>query len=261
MYPASAPSFVSAKLATLSDQRAADAVRNDQITQEVASLRDRWSGKAVRNEHVNYRDEIEARLIEQKLIVARQASLGNIITACRDWLASLPPNASLEMVAPEIPTGQTLPAIRAQIKTLEASVAALRKIPTPASDIEQKVKSYIANLTQPVIRGVGAGEELSMTWPGAPTQFSAIPPSDWFVMCAFLEPDKFAARLLDTINKQAPPSDRDVNIKQLERDIEQLERVEEVLVVSTRATRISGRSVQAVLGCRVSSTSRSARAA
>ena len=145
-------------------------------------------------------------------------------------------------------------------RCLEDSVAALRRVPVPSPDIAQRVKDYVTGLTQPTIRDVGAGEQLTVEWPGAPRQFAAAPHVDLFTMVAFLEPEKFAARLLAAINKAAPPADRDQQIKNLESEIEKLQRMEELLVVSTGAARISGRRPEVVLGCKISS-SRGARAA
>ena len=75
--------------------------------------------------------------------------------------------------------------------------------------------AYVQSLTQPVIRGVAAGEQLSVEWPRARDQFAAAPHVDLFVLAAFLEPQKFAERLLATIHKSAPPVDRDDQIASL----------------------------------------------
>jgi hypothetical protein len=89
-------------------------------------------------------------------------------------------------------------------------------------------------LTQPQITGVGANQELAVTWP---------------------------ERLLASIHKAAPPADRDQQIKQLEQEIEKLERMEESLIIATGASRVSARRPEIVLGCRIVTTTRGARAA
>ena len=116
-------------------------------------------------------------------------------------------------------------------------------------------------MTQPQITGVGANQELAVTWPGPRERFGAIPPNNWFVLAAFLEPAKFAERLLASIHKAAPPADRDQQIKQLEQEIEKLERMEESLIIATGASRVSARRPEIVLGCRIVTTTRGARAA
>ena len=257
-----APGFISAKMAAFSDARATAAVRAEQLSGEISNLRARWSGKVYRasDDRTDFRREIDQRLEEQKTFTARLSTLGRIIDEARSWVAQLPANATLEQVTPEIETGITLPAVRARIERLEASVKALKQIPLPAVDIKDRVHAYIQALTQPVICGVAAGEQLTVEWPRARDQFAAAPHVDLFVLAAFLEPVKFAERLLASIHKAAPPADRDAQIKQLEQDIEQLQRVEEVLVTASGAARIAGRPPAVVLGCKISS-SRSARAA
>ena len=259
----SAPAFISAKLAAFSDARATAAVRADQLTGEITNLRDRWSGKVYRpsDDRTDFRRELDQRLEEEKLVTARLSSLGRIITDCREWLASLPASATLEQVVPAVETGITLPSIRARINQFEGSVAALKKVPLPSVDIKDRVHAYVQSLTQPVIRGVAAGEQLTVEWPGPRDKFAAAPHVDLFVLAAFLEPNKFAERLLATIHKAAPPSDRDDQIAELEQEIEQLQRAEEALVVSTGASRVSGRPPQVVLGCKIVTATRGARAA
>lgn len=248
-----APAFISAKLAALSDARATAAVRADQLARELASLRDRWDGRVQRSSdvHTDFPKLIDAALAEQTAVSSRLTILGHIIDNARRWLAQLPANATLEQVTPEIDTGLTIPAARERIKRLEASVAALKQVPLPSVDIKQRVESYVASLTQPVIKGVAAGQQLSVTWPGPPSQFAAIPHVDLFTMVAFLEPEKFAERLLASIHKNAPPADRDEQIKDLEQEIERLQRIEEVLVTSTGADRVDGRPPEVVLQCRI----------
>lgn len=252
------PGFVSAKLAALSDARTSEAVRADQLTGEIANLRDRFNGRIQRNSdaRTDFPALIDAALAEQQAVSARLSTLSRICDECRKWLAQLPATSSLEQVTPEIETGITLPAIRARIKRLEEAAIALKRIPLPAADIRQRVEAYVQSLTQPVIRGVAAGERLTVEWPGYPRTLGAPPPPhvDLFTLVAFLQPEQFAQRLLATISKAAPPVDRDQQIKNLEQEIEQLQRAEETLVVSIGAERVSGRPPEVVLGCKVIAT-------
>ena len=91
--------------------------------------------------------------------------------------------------------------------------------------------------------------------------FPALPPADWFTIAAFLQPEQFAQRLLAVIHKNAPPSDRDDQIKDLETEIEKLQYIEETLVVSTGASRIAGRPPAVVLGCKIVTTTSRSKAA
>lgn len=258
-----APSFVTAKLAALSDARATAAVRADQLARELASLRDRWDGRVQRTSdaHTDFPKLIDAANAEQSAVSSRLSTLTRIVDNARAWLASLPSNTVLEQITPEVETGQTLQTIRERIKRLEESVAALKKVPLPSVDIRARVEDYIQSLTQPVIRGVAAGQQLTVEWPRPRDQFAAAPHVDLFTLAAFLQPEAFAARLLAAINKAAPPADRDQQIKDLEQEIEKLQRAEEVLVTSTGADRVDGRPPEVVLGCRIVTATRGKAAA
>jgi len=48
---------------------------------------------------------------------------------------------------------------------LQNQVAALKRVPVPASDIKQKVRSYVERLPMPIIGGIGADEALTVQWP------------------------------------------------------------------------------------------------
>jgi hypothetical protein len=58
--------------------------------------------------------------------------------------------------------GLSLLVVRSRIKKLQESVAVLKRVPIPAPDIRQKVQSYVAGLTRPIIGGVDAGEVLTV---------------------------------------------------------------------------------------------------
>lgn len=257
------PGFVSAKLAALSDARAAAATRSEELAREIANLRDRFNGKIqhASDARTDFPREIDARLAEQQSVTHNLAILSRIVGECRAWLASLPSSAALEQVTTAIETGLTLQATRARIDHLEKALTALKRIPLPSVDIKTRVEAYVQSLTKPLIRGVAAGETLTVEWPGPPRQFAAPPPADLFVLAAFLQPEQFATRLLATIQRAAPPADRSEQIKDLEQQIENAQRAEETLIVSTGAARESGRPPQVILCCKVATSSRGARAA
>jgi hypothetical protein len=44
-------------------------------------------------------------------------------------------------------------------------VEALKRVPVPASDTKQKVRTYVERLPMPCIGGIAAGEALTVQWP------------------------------------------------------------------------------------------------
>ena len=59
----------------------------------------------------------------------------------------------LEQIIPDVEAGLSLSEVRARIKKLQSQVDALKRVPVPASDIEQKVRNYVERLPMPIIGG------------------------------------------------------------------------------------------------------------
>jgi hypothetical protein len=114
-------------------------------------------------------------------------------------------------------------------------------VPVPASDIEQKVRTYVERLPLPIIGGIGAGEALTVQWP-----------TGLHALMAFLQPDLLLDRLMDAINQIAntpcPLAEREQQIAELDREIDRLQRIEEAIVVATGAPRQPGSPAWVVLG-------------
>jgi hypothetical protein len=222
-----APAFVAAKMAMLSDDCAAAATRADELTGQISHLRDRLNGRVVREgDHpATLRIEFERLLGEQKALQARRPIDTGIIESCKAWLASLPPATAFEQVTPVVEDGLSLTAVRTRIKKMQDSVAVLKRVPIPASDIREKVQAYVQGLTRPIIGGIGAGEALTVQWP---TGLQAL--------MAFLQPDVLVDRLMVAINQIAntpcPLAEREQQIAELEREIDRLQRTEEAIVVA-----------------------------
>jgi hypothetical protein len=98
----------------------------------------------------------------------------------------------LEQIIPDVEAGLSLSEVRARIKKLQSQVDALKRVPVPASDIEQKVRNYVERLPMPIIGGIVAGEALTVQWP---TGLQAL--------LAFVEPDVLAERLMGEIDRIA----------------------------------------------------------
>jgi hypothetical protein len=241
-----APAFAAVKLAMLSDACATATIRADELTAKISDLRDRWSGRTSRQgDHPEkLRIEIEQRLEEQKALQRQRPIEADILSRCRAWLASLPPRAALEQIIPDVEDGLSLSDVRAHIKKLQNQVEALKRVPVPASDIEQKVRTYVERLPMPTIGGIGAGESFTVQWQ---TGLDAL--------MAFLQPDVLVERLMTEIDRIAntpwPLAQREQLIADLEREIDRLQRTEEAIVVATGAPREAGCPPWVVLGVKV----------
>jgi hypothetical protein len=118
----------------------------------------------------------------------------------------------------------SLSTVRAHLKKLEGEVDTLKRVPVPAPDIREKVQAYVQGVTRPAIRGIGAGEALSVQWP-----------TELHVLMAFLQPQVLVERLRVEIDRIAdtPCSlpEREQRIAELEQEIERLQAAACVLVV------------------------------
>ena len=131
--------------------------------------------------------------------------------------------------------------VRARIKKMQESVTALKRVPIPASDIREKVRTYVQGLTRPTISGIGVNEALTVQWP-----------TGLHALMAFLQPDVLAERLMVEINRIANTpcslAEREQRIARLECEIDRLQRTEEAIVVATGAPREAGCPAWVVLG-------------
>ena len=240
---AQAPHFLVTKLAVLSDAAASATLRNDELNTEIAALRDRYNGRVVRaGDHPEkLRIDIQQRLEEQKALQRQRPIEADILGRCRAWLAALPPDTMLEQIIPDAEAGLSLSDVRARIKKLRNQVEALKRVPVPASDIKQKVRTYVERLPMPSIGGIAAGEALTVQWP-----------TGLHALLAFVEPNVLAERLLAAIdeiaNTPCPLPEREQQIAELECEIDRLQRTEEAIVVATGAPRERGCPPPVVLG-------------
>jgi hypothetical protein len=230
-----APSFVAAKMAMLSDGCAAAVIRADALTGQIAHLRDRLNGRVQRagDDPVKLGIEFDRLLAEQKALQARRPIEADILSRCRAWLAGLPSTTVFEQIIPDVEDGLSLPALRARIRKLKSEAEALRRVPVPPSDIREKVRSYVQDMTRPAIGGIGTGEALSVQWPTGP-----------HALMAFLQPDALVERLMVAINQIAntpcPLAQREQQIAEIEGEIDRLQRTEEAIVVATGAPTRTG---------------------
>jgi hypothetical protein len=194
----------------------------------------------------------------------------SVLSACKAWLDRLPAGTRLEPV-PVTADGHDLAGMRGRIKAATAENAALKRAPAPSSDIEQRVKDYVRGLA-PKVRGVGVGEHLSIIWPGAQSSsgYYSEHSCDPLALLAALFPDRMLRLVMTEVERIAndplPVAQRAPRVAALERELDELHRAEEALVVAAVATgqpvhRSPSAPPAAVLGVKIMEAKKEARAA
>ena len=94
------------------------------------------------------------------------------------------------------------------------------------------MRDYVRGLV-PKVRGVGVGERLSIVWPGAQTSSGYISEHtcDPLALLAALFPDRMLALVMGEVERMAndplPMAERPRRVATLERELDQLHRMEE----------------------------------
>jgi hypothetical protein len=240
------PAFVAVKLAMLSDACATATIRADKLTAQISDVRDRLNGRVRRegDDPAKLVIELDRLLAEQKTLQRHRPIEADILDKCRTWLAALPAETPLKQIIPGGDDGLSLSDVRARIKNLKNQVEVLKGVPTPPSNIREKVQTYVQGLTRPIVGGIGGVDEtLTVKWPMEP-----------HVLLAFLQPDVLVERLMAEIDRIAntpcPVAQREQRIAKLEEEIDRLQRIEEAIVVPTGAPREAGCLPWVVLGVR-----------
>src|SRR5262249_5353842 len=157
--------------------------------------------------------------------------------------------------------GHDLDGVRKRFKAATAEVDALKHAPAPSEDIEARVRDYVRGLA-PKVSGVGVGERFSIVWPGAQTAswYISEHTCDPLALLAALFPDRMLALVMGEVERLAndplPVAQRAPRVAALERELDELHRIEEVLVAEAIAAghpfpRSPSAPPAAVLGVRV----------
>ena len=232
------PQFVLAKLLALDEGVEALSARAGAIDRDIENRRARRYGNVHRaddNPRV-LEAELERLLADQKVLQKRLQAEQSVRSACKAWLDGLPAGTKLEPV-PVAADGNDLAGIRDRIKTANAELDALKRAPAPSSDIEARVRDYVRGLA-PKVQGVGVGERLSIVWPGAQggTQYISEHSCDPLALLAALFPDRMLALVMGEVERMAndplPVAQRAPLVAALERELDELHRVEEALVAA-----------------------------
>jgi len=264
MTPAALPHHVLVKLLALEEAVAALTAGADGIERDIENRRAKRYGNLQRADDNPRLLEAElARLLaDQKLMQQRLQAEQSVLSACKAWLDRLPASTKLEPVAVAT-DGHDLTDVRKRIKRTAGEIASLKRAPAPSSDIEARVKDYLRGLA-PKVSGVGVGEHLSIIFPGAQSSpgygYISEHTCDPLALLAALFPDRMLSLVMTEVERMAndpvPLAERPRRMASLERELDELHRVEEALVVAAIAT---GSSVHrspsappaAVLGIRV----------
>jgi hypothetical protein len=240
--------------------------------QGIADARRRLSGAFKdEREHNDLRATLGELVNDKPMLEKKLHAAESVLSCCKSWLDELPPHTVLEPVATDV-SGHTLEQVHNKLAAAQAELAALRAVPTPSADIEERIRHYVHSMARPQIAGIGKGEKLKVVWPGAgwDTRGPREDRAEVLPMMALLFPDAMTAALMREVERMAndplPQAERKKRIAALEQEIEQLAYVEEALVAAAIAEgedvqRSPSAPPQAVLQVRVVEASKSSRAA
>jgi hypothetical protein len=266
------PQYVLAKLLALEEGVAALKARADTVERGIEDRRARLWGNVRRADDKprSLEAELERLLADQKVVQQRLQAEQSVLSACKAWLDRLPAGTELEPV-PVATDGHELADVRGRIKAANAELEALRRAPAPSEDIEARVRDYVRGLA-PKVRGVGVGKRLSIVWPGAQSSsgsgYISEHTCDPLALVAALFPDRMLSLVMTEVERMAndplPMAQRAPRVAALERELDELHRVEETLVADAIAVgepmhRSPSAPPSAVLG--VSVADRASRAA
>jgi DNA repair exonuclease SbcCD ATPase subunit len=239
MNRASLPHFVRDQLDAL-EQTVAQLNEKVQRTQEgIDSSRSRLEGafKDAAEEgdlRASLMDLIGALpVLQQKLGRAKAALLRS-----RQFVNELPDDAVLERIAVRA-NGLDRRALAAQLKAAEDELQALRAVPMPAPDIEDRIRDYVAAQARPKLMGIGSGQSFDVVWP-----------NDVTALLALLLPTEMTNALLNEAERQSntpmPLAQRQQRIAELGQRIDTLQRQTFALDADT-----TGLPAEVILGVRV----------
>jgi hypothetical protein len=206
----------------------------------IAGVRQRLSGGFQKDqEYHDLRASLDQMVkdlpaIENKLDAARYT-----LTDARAFLDALPDDAVLTPVASVKPNGLDLDTVWRRIEDAEDEVKRLRAVPVPSSDIEDRIREYVAALARPKVSGIATGQRLQGDWP-----------DDVIAVLALLLPEQMVEALMKEIERQSntpmPLPQRKQRIAQLLAGIDILQRQALALGADT-----AGLPPAVVLGVRV----------
>jgi hypothetical protein len=237
------PDHVQAKLDKF-ERTVAHLTQQVSRTQEaIDGARERLTGGFQKDsEYYDMRATLDKLIAHKPMFASKLDSAQYTLKNCRAFLDALPDDAVLTPVASVKPNGVDLDTVWRRIEGAEDEVKRLRAVPVPSSDIEERIREFVAALARPQLSGIGTGQRLQVRWP-----------DDVIAVLALLLPDQMTNALLKEIDRLAnlpmPLPQRKRRIAELQAEIETLQRQALALGAGTSALLPA-----VVLGVRVAET-------
>ena len=209
----SLPQTVLVRLLDL-DQRAANAMAAaDKAEAALTFARDVMGNRREieREEFEKVQASFDSVLATAKATRQRAELERGVLKDVREWVENLNQSTKLCLVQPP-PADLDLSTLQHKLEGLRSELQNLDQVVVPASDLDDKVKSYVAALqakAAPMLRGLGQGQLLDVKWPGA-IDASRLNGNGFnstghpLLMFAALMPDALAAVLMQSISAACP---------------------------------------------------------
>jgi hypothetical protein len=196
----------------------------EHLTLQLAKTQDAIDGARQRltggfqrdSEYRDLRASLAKLVADQPVLESKLHGAQYTLADCKAFLAALPDDVALEAVKSVPQNGYDLATVQRRIDDAEDEVERLRAVPTPSSDIEARVREYVAALARPKVSGLATGQQLQVTWP-----------DDIISVLALLRPDEMVNALMQEIERVAsasmPLPQRKQRIAQLQAEIDALQ--------------------------------------
>jgi hypothetical protein len=232
------------RLMELDQQAASLAEQADAAEQQVEHARAILNGKIedpkvdVRKVQATFETLLKQAQARRHRCNTEQRILSNV----KLWLERQPSDVALEPVKVRL-NGQDLASVRKRLQQIADEVSRIKAAPTPSADIRQRTEAYVAQLArhgEPIVRGVGEGSTLEVWWPlhASANRMNMMDfdkgTGNPLYLAALLQPQALVERILgvidETASKPMPVSERAPRLAELQQEVDELRRLEEVLV-------------------------------
>jgi hypothetical protein len=166
------PQPVLAKLIALEEVVEALSQRVAKTQDGIASARTRLTGSFARqSEYDDVTASLKQLVADKPVLEKKLHAAQSTLSSCKIWLDQLPERTVLEPV--KVKADGDLEEVRARLKATEAELAALRAVPTPSANIEQRVKGDAmepygdpVKLTPTPLNNRRPARDMGATWQG-----------------------------------------------------------------------------------------------
>jgi hypothetical protein len=192
----------------------------DDTERAIANARVRLTGGFQEQEEPNdLRKALDEMVADLPVMERRCVRTRHTVSRCKDFLDKLSDDAVLETVMVNV-NGHDLGPVQVRLKAAENELKVLREVPTPSTDIGQRIKCYCTEMARPKIYGIDKqGGKLEVIWPE----------NNLLSMLALFHGDAMAAALKAEVERMSndpmPPEARRERIAELKREIDGLQRL------------------------------------